>query len=109
MEHELTQQRLAARTAAQLNLQASHTQAPKPEEMSPSIEYTSAQGRLWLLHSARSDIHFRVEPGVDHALGKLVQWGAVQDERTGTYRISREGWSAAAIELADYWKHTRSV
>ena len=39
----------------------------------------------------------------------LEHWGAVQDEGTGTYRISREGWSVAAIALADYWLHTRSV
>ena len=77
--------------------------------MSPSIEYTSEQGSLWLLHSEGPHIHFRVEPGVDHAIRTLERWGAVQDEQTGSYRISREGWSIAAIELAEYWLHTRSV
>ena len=108
-ERELTRQRLAESVAVQSNLPAPRLHAPKPVEMSPSIEFTSAQGRLWLLHSERPDIHFRVEPGVDHAMRTLEHWGALQDEGTGTYRISREGWSIAAIELADYWLHTRSV
>lgn len=110
MERELIQQRLAERTAAPTNLPAlHHHQAPKPAEMSPSVEYTSAQGRLWMLHSERPDIYFRAEPGVDVAIRTLEHWGAVQDQGTGSHRISRAGWSAAAIELAGYWLHTRSV
>ena len=109
MERELMRQRLAASAAASLDPPAPYHQAPKPAEMSPSVEYTSAQGHLWLLHSERPDIYFKAEPGVDHAMRALAHWGAVQDEGTGLYRISREGWSAAAIELSDYWKHTRSV
>jgi hypothetical protein len=84
-------------------------QAPKPAEMSPSIEYESPQGRLWLLHSERPDMYFKADAGVEHALRVLDRCGAVQDPEAGVYRISREGWSAASIELARTWLAVRSV
>lgn len=115
-ERELMHQRLAAASVATVTPAASSTppaprhQSPKPAEMSPSIEYSSAQGRrLWLLHSERPEIHFKAEPGVEHAVEVLRRRGAVHDPDAGVYRISREGWSIAAIELANYWIHTRSV
>ena len=86
--------------------------APKPAEGSPSIEYTAPHGRLWLLHSDRPDIHFRAEGEVGQALAVLVACGAAPDAELGDgdiWRVTREGWSAAAIELAGYWTGVRSV
>ena len=80
----------------------------KPAELSASVEYQSQQGSLWLLHSARPDIYFRMEPGVDHARQVLEQSGATKDG-TGVYRISRDGWASAAVRLADFWTIIRSV
>ena len=79
-----------------------------PAEMSASIEYQSSEGRLWLLHSTRPEVYFKVEPGIQHALQVLKRCGAVEDG-TGAYRISREGWSSASIELGDSWLASRSV
>jgi hypothetical protein len=109
MERELRHQRAAASATVQPSLPAPRPQTPKPAEMSPSIEYTSAQGRLCLLHSERPDIYFKAEPGVEHAVQVLRRLGATHDADAGVYRISREGWSIAAIALADYWVRTRSV
>jgi hypothetical protein len=79
-----------------------------PAEMSASIEYQSSEGRLWLLHSTRPEVYFKVEPGIQHALQVLKRCGAVEDG-TGAYRISRDGWSSASIELGDSWLAIRSV
>ena len=80
----------------------------KPAEMSPNIEYQSREGRLWLLHSSRPEVYFKIEPGVAHARQVLERWGAVEDG-TGAYRISCEGWSSASIELGGSWLAIRSV
>jgi hypothetical protein len=83
---------------------------PRPAEGSPTIEYTTPEGRIWLLHSAQPDIHFKAEAGVAHALQVLRRLGAVEAaEAPGVYRIPAEGWSAAAIELAGAWLGVRSV
>jgi hypothetical protein len=81
---------------------------PKPAELSANIEYQSREGRLWLLHSSRPEVYFKVEPGVDQPLEVLMRCGAV-DDGSGVYRISGEGWSAASIELAGLWLAIRSV
>jgi hypothetical protein len=52
----------------------------RPPEMSASVEYRSCEGRVWPLHRSRPEIHFRVEPGVRHALRVLERCGAVRGE-----------------------------
>jgi len=82
---------------------------PKPEELSPSVEYVGTSGSVWLLHSALPDIHFRVEPGAWHELQVLRRYGAIEDTSAGVFRISRAGWASASIELASAWRAVRSV
>lgn len=84
------------------------TRPAKPAELSPSVEYQSRQGSLWLLHSSRPDIYFRIEPGVYHARQVLEQVGATKDG-ADVYRISRDGWASAAVRLADFWTVIQSV
>jgi hypothetical protein len=81
----------------------------KPEELSPSAEYGSALGRLWLLHSSRPDVHFKAEAGMERVVGVLERHGAVHGPADDVYRISREGWARAAIELGQTWTTIRSV
>jgi hypothetical protein len=80
----------------------------RPAEMRASVEYRSREGRVWLLHSSRPGIHFRVEPGVRHALRILERCGAVKTD-DDAYCISRDGWSRASIELSNSWVCLGSV
>ena len=102
----------AEAAAAAARKPAPPPRAPKPAEGSPSIEYSAPHGRLWLLHSDRPDIHFKAEGEVGPALAVLAACGATPDGVLGDgdiWRIAREGWAAAAIELAGYWIGVRSV
>ena len=81
----------------------------KPADMSLNIEYRSREGRLWLLHSEGAEIFFKIEPAAEQALHVLERCGAVQEEGGGVYRISKEGWSGASIELNRSWLAVRSV
>ena len=52
-------------------------------------------------------MYFKIEPAVQHALQVLKRCGAVKDSAE-IYRISREGWSNALIELRNVWLAVRS-
>ena len=106
-QRELIRQRLDA-AAATTEPPPPQPGPAKPAEMSPSIEYRSREGRLWLLHSSQPEVYFRIEPGLVHALQVLERCGAIQDG-SGAYRISREGWSSATIELGGSWLAIGSV
>ena len=58
-------------------------------------------------HSERAEMYFKIEPGVQHALQVLERCGAAKDSAE-IYRISREGWSNALIELSNVWLAVRS-
>jgi hypothetical protein len=83
---------------------------PRPKEFSPSVEYAAAGGRLWLLHSDKPDIYLRTEGDMKPALAILERQGAVLDDSgPGVYRISRNGWATAALELGHFWTSIHSV
>ena len=84
-----------------------HHKPAAPAELSLNIEYRSREGRLWLLHSERAEMYFKIEPAVQHALQVLERCGAAKDSAE-IYRISREGWSNALIELRNVWLAVRS-
>ena len=52
-------------------------------------------------------MYFKVQPGAQHTLQVLERCGAAKDSAE-VYRISREGWSNASIELRNVWLAVRS-
>lgn len=104
---------LNRRAAASVNTSSASFRHPRPAEGSPTIEYLTPEGRIWLLHSAHPDIHFRTEASVQCALQVLRNHGAVEgttpEGDAGVFKISPVGWSAASVELAGTWLSVKSV
>lgn len=100
----LVSENLACHEAAEY---APETQSPapirqhaKPAELSPTVEYASPAGKLWLLYSSDGSIYLRVEDGLKQALDVIDRYCAEPLAEPGIWRISTAGWSSAIIALS---------